>query len=317
MSILIRKAGLLDTVQDLGRVGYRSQGINPGGVTDRAAVRILNTLLGNKEAAPVIECHFPGPELEFKADAVVAIGGANFAPATDEEVLPSWTAVKLSAGSVLRFTSKKFGARAYIAVSGGGFVCDEWLGSCSTNLFAKAGGHLGKKLEAGDELGVPPIPAVDPGYALGPGMIPAYGHGLELRVTEGPEHHLLTAQSENDFFKEEFIVGRDYSRMGLRLSGAQLGMISDEELVSCAVTPGVVQLPSGGEPVVLLADCQTTGGYPRIASVISTDLSLAAQLEPGDKVRFRSVSMETALGLRRRFEKDLSFLRLGIRFKAL
>ena len=308
---------MLDTVQDLGRFGYRSQGINPGGAADRAAVRILNTLVGNYEGAPVIECHFPGPEIEFLSGLTVAVGGADFAASVDGKELPNWTVTQIRAGSILSFRKRVSGARAYIAVAGGGIACDEWLGSSSTNLFAKAGGFRGRKLAAGDELQTNAADGEAIEHAAGPGIVPRYEPNVELRIIEGPEHHLLTAYSENEFFTSEFIVGRDSSRMGLRLAGPALDTMTDKEMVSCPVTPGVIQLPSGGDPVILLADCQTTGGYPRIATVVSADLPLAAQLSPGDTVRFRSVSMSEAAGLKRRFERDLSFLRMGIRFRSL
>lgn len=314
MSLKIAKAGILDTVQDLGRPGYRSQGVNTGGAADRTAVRILNTLLGNPETAAVIESHFPGPELEFRKRTRFAIGGADLGATIDGQPVPMWRVSETNEGSVLRFARRKTGARAYLAI-GGGIDCPKWLGSASTNLFAHAGGNDGRRLAAGDILENGRDTSDAGEIVAGPGIVPRYCEDVVLRVIEGPEHHLLTAMSENDLFTGEFRVGRESDRMGMRLSGPEIRTIADAGMVSCAVTPGVIQLPPKGGPVILLADCQTTGGYPRILTVISADLPLAAQLVPGNKVRFRSVSMEEALTHRRRFERDLSFLRMGIRFR--
>lgn len=316
MSLKIIKAGILDTVQDLGRPGFRALGVNPGGAADRDAVRILNTLLGNDENAAVIEMHFPAATIGFEADAVISVGGAHFRPELEGFAVPKWTSVLAKKGETLRFTGRKHGARAYLAVRAG-IEAGKWLGSSSTNLFVKAGGAGGRKLEKGDSLAFGGPAAEGPlGLAAGRTLTDRFLLEPKLRVTEGPEYHLLTAVGANAFETGEFEIRADSNRMGIRLEGPPLHAVDEIDLVSSVVAQGTVQLLPEGSAVILGADSQTTGGYPRIARVISADLSIAAQVSPGDRVRFRVVSLEEAYAAMCRFEKDLSFLRLGLRFKA-
>ncbi|QQS42182.1 MAG: biotin-dependent carboxyltransferase family protein [Acidobacteriota bacterium] len=316
MSLKITKAGILDTVQDLGRTGYRALGVNPGGAADRDAVRILNTLLGNDENAAVIEMHFPAATIEFETDSVIAVGGAHFRPHLEGFSIPEWTSLPVKKSESLSFAGRNYGARVYLAVRGG-IETEQWLGSSSTNLFVKAGGAGGRRLEKGDVLGTGIENAFGPsGLRAGRTLTERFLRRPVLRVTEGPENNLLTAFSANAFEIEEFEVRPDSNRMGIRLDGPQIHTVDDGELVSSAVAPGTIQLLPDGSPLILGADSQTTGGYPRIARVISADLSLAAQASHGDRVRFRAVSLEEAYAAMCRFEKDLSFLRLGLRFRA-
>jgi len=316
MTVEIVKPGIFDTVQDLGRTGYRSSGVNPGGAADRAAVRIINTLLGNDESAPVIESHFPGPELRFQSETFFAVGGAEIPLILNGDPVPNWTIHRARKGSLLGFRRPQTGIRTYIAVAGG-FEADKWLGSAATNLFIGMGGFEGRRLMAGDRIGaLGSGPRAEPieGIAAGPGMRPSYSP--VLRVTEGPEFHRLTGESGHSLLASDFVVGSDSDRMGLRLSGPRLSLLSDGELISSAVCPGTVQLLPDGNPLVLGADCQTTGGYPRVLNVIDADLPSLAQLAPGSTIRFRIVSPSEALSFLLRFERDLCFLRMGIRFRA-
>ncbi|MCO6512832.1 MAG: biotin-dependent carboxyltransferase family protein [Aridibacter famidurans] len=316
MSLKIAKPGILDTVQDLGRTGYRELGVNPGGAADRNAVRILNTLLGNREGAAAIEMHFPAATIEFETDSVIAVGGAHFRPQLEGLSIPEWTSLPVKKGETLSFAGKKYGARLYLAVRGG-IETEQWLGSASTNLFVKAGGAGGRRLEKGDVLRIGIENAFGPsGLRAGRTLTERFLRRPVLRVTEGPENDLLTAFSANSFETEEFEVRPDSNRMGVRLEGPALHTVDDTDLVSSAVAPGTVQLLPDGSPLILGADSQTTGGYPRIARIVSADLSIAAQASPGDRVRFRVVSLEEAYAAMCRFEKDLSFLRLGLRFRA-
>ncbi|HUF03614.1 MAG TPA: biotin-dependent carboxyltransferase family protein [Aridibacter sp.] len=316
MSLKITRAGILDTVQDLGRTGYRALGVNPGGAADRDAVRILNTLLGNDENAAGVEMHFPAANIEFEDDAVIAIGGAHFRPELKGVAVQKWTSVLAKKGETLNFTGRKYGARCYLAVRGG-IETEQWLGSASTNLFVKAGGAGGRKLEKGDVLSVGGKATDGPvGLSAGRTLTDRFLLEPMLRVTEGPEHHLLTAVSANAFETGEFEVRSDSNRMGIRLEGPPLHTVDEIDLVSSAVAPGTVQLLPDGSAVILGADSQTTGGYPRIARIIAADLSIAAQVSTGDRVRFRLVPLEEAYAAMCSFERDLSFLRLGLRFRA-
>ncbi len=317
MVIRIEKAGILDTLQDLGRTGSRSSGVNTGGAMDPAAVRILNTLLGNDENAPVLEFHFPAPAIEFLERTTFAIGGARFGPHIDEKPVPNWSVLTADAGSRLRFIGPPHGMRTYISVRGG-FAAEFWLGSASTNLFVAKGGFGGRPLRAGDTLelasankkGGPPG-----GISAGRSIIPEYTGSL--RVTEGPEHHLLTAEGGNTLLTAVYEASSHSDRMGLRLKGPAVGLLDDRQLVSSPVAQGTVQLLPDGNPLILGADCQTAGGYPRVLTVITADLPKLAQLTPGDRVSFRLVESSESLRSLKRFEKDLSFLRMGIRFRSL
>lgn len=313
MAVTINRSGILDTVQDLGRYGYRALGINPGGVMDRSAVRIINVLLGNEENSAVLEMHFPAAILIFETETLFAVGGADLGAELDGSPVPNWRVTKAPTGAELRFRKKSLGNRTYLAIRGG-FEIKPWLGSASTNLFANAGGFHGRALRAGDVVNSGASDAPVGSYpAAGPGIIPGYRSSPTLRVTAAPESDLLTAQSANALFTSEFNIGSGSNRMGFRLEGPRLKLLAETELVSSAVNFGTVQLLPDGNPVVLMADAQTAGGYPRIANVIAADLPVAAQLGPGDTVRFTEISPEEAVAASRRFERDLCFLRMGIK----
>ncbi|REJ78700.1 MAG: allophanate hydrolase subunit 2 family protein [Acidobacteria bacterium] len=319
MALTILKPGILDTVQDLGRTGFRQFGVNPGGAADASAVRVLNTLLGNDEGDAVVEMHFPSAEIVFGEETTFAVGGADAEISLDGESFPLWASVRARSGAVLKIGKRLAGSRIYLAVKGGIDV-DEWLGSRSTNTFARAGGFEGRALKTGDRLaiGKSDLNNRSPlGAKAGPGLIAGCSPRGTIRITIGPEYHQLTARAVRDLSKGTFAATMDSNRMGLRLEGPRLTRLTETELVSSAVSPGTIQLLPDGSPVILLADCQTTGGYPRIAQVASRDLSAVAQTSPGEKLRFRIIDLQEALDLHRRFEKDLSFLRMGIRFRAL
>jgi len=312
MSLIIRKPGILSTVQDLGRTGFRALGINPNGVMDRTAANIVNALVGNAEDAGVIETHFPAVEIEFKDDTNFAIGGADFCASVNDIPLRNWSSVNAKRGDKLAFRNRAGGARAYIAVAGG-IEIGEWLGSASTNLAAAIGGFDGRALRTGDLLSCPSsFSKVRP--AVGPSLIPRYSRFPTVRIVPGAEFDLLTPISETVLLKEQFTITNASNRMGFRLQGRKLSLYEPKELLSSAVTFGTVQLLPGGQLVILMADHQTTGGYPRIAGVIEADLPLLAQLNPGDKVMFKLVTVADAEKAAMRLARELAFLRQGIRF---
>lgn len=317
MSILINKAGILTTVQDLGRNGFRRFGINPNGAMDRTAVCLINTLLGNDVDAPVLETHFPAPEILFEEPALIAVGGADFSPQIDDEMIENWQPVFAGKGSLLKFSGKIFGNRAYLAVKGG-FKIENWLGSASTNLKAKIGGFGGRKLEPGDRiLFNQSIEDIEQraNYKISNSLIPFYSKFPTVRVTAGAEFDLLTAVSRENFLKENFMITQNSDRMGFRLGGAALYLLHKKELVSSAVNFGTIQLLPDGQLIVLMADHQTTGGYPRIANVVTTDLPLLAQLGTNDKVAFHLISADEAENLSIKFEQDLNILRAAAQFR--
>lgn len=313
MSITFKKAGILTTVQDLGREGYRSMGINPGGVLDRAATRILNTLLGNEERAAVIETHFPAAEFVFDSKKDFAVGGADFGATLSGREIENWKIFTASKGDVLRFKGKRSGNRAYVAVKGG-FKVPSWLGSASTNSAARWGGFEGRALKAGDVLRIrrSDTPWGREGKSVSPSLLPFYSSYPTVRVIESGETERLGKEAKNLFATALFKLTQDSDRMGFRLAGPKLSLKRPLEMVTSAATFGTVQLLPDGQLIVLMADHQTSGGYPRIATVIERDLPLMAQLGPGDKLGFHFVSVAEAEAASMEFEKDLRMFRLAV-----
>jgi biotin-dependent carboxylase-like uncharacterized protein len=293
----VKKPGLLTTVQDLGRPNAVQAGVPPGGAMDRFAHRAANLLVGNDEGAAALECTLSGPDLVALESCLVAITGADFDPRVNGEAEPTWTGIFLSRGDELSFARRRQGGRAYIAVAGG-VAGDKWLGSMSTNLMTARGGMHGRQLLAGDVIkaaGEARAPAVS-GRQLGPNLRPDYADHT-LRAIAGPHIRRLGADGRKTLFSSEFKVSRDADRMGYRLEGPALDA-SGEELLSFGLAAGALQVPRNGQPILLMADHQTAGGYPVVATVASAAMPVAAQLLPGDKLRFAEVSVEGALKLR-------------------
>ena len=317
MSLLVKKEGILTTVQDLGRDRYRQFGINPGGVMDRRAVRLVNMLIGNAENCAVLEMHFPAGQFVFEKTARFAVGGADFSPELSGKQIENWIVSRADTGAVLDMRKKICGNRAYLAVKGG-FVVDKWLESSSTSLIAQIGGFNGRRLRCGDRINFQreeESNAAPIGLRLGGSCVPEYSSLPTIRITAGPEFDRLTESSRRTFLTEIYRITPNSDRMGFRFTGMPLKSNSIYEILSSGVTFGTVQLLPDGQFIILMADHQTTGGYPRIATVISTDLSVLAQLAPGDSVRFQMVSIADAERQALRFEKELGFLRTGLRSK--
>lgn len=313
MSLLIRKAGILTTVQDRGRIGYRRFGINPNGPMDPFAARVANLLVGNPENAALLEMHFPAAELTFVEATTFAISGADFGAELDGEVLAPWTGLAAKAGATLRFTRKSSGERLYIALRGG-IEVPQWLGSRSTNLTAEIGGCEGRALVAGDSLQIgvyKGAPSKLP--AIARSFIPAYSPDPSVRFIAGAEYERLDAESRVKLAGSTFALTPASNRMGFRLSGDSLQLDRPFELVSAATTIGTIQLLPDGQLIILMADQQTAGGYPRIGNVISCDLPLVGQLGPGDSVAFSEVNVLEAERLYIERERELSFLRAACR----
>jgi antagonist of KipI len=295
-------------VQDLGRPNAAFAGVSPGGAMDRFAHRAANLLAGNDAGAATIECTVRGPHMVAERPCLIAITGADLDPRVNGEAVETWTAISLSVDDALAFGTRRWGGRAYIALAGG-VDGDRWLGSMSTDLVAGRGGMQGRLLQAGDL-----IAAAGPGADAGRGrrtlarhLLPAYGDHT-LRVIGGPHFEGLDADSQARLLGSPFLVSRDADRMGLRLDGPQLAGTGGD-ILSFGVVAGAVQAPPGGQPIVLMAAHQTAGGYPVVATVVSASMPVAAQLLPGDEVRFAIVSAEAALEMRRAGEAALSSLR--------
>ena len=264
---------------------------------DRFAHRAANLLVDNDEGAAALECTLSGPELVALQSCLVAVTGADFDLRVNGEPEPMWTGMFLSEGDELSFAGRRVGGRAYIAVAGG-IAADRWLGSISTNLMAARGGMHGRHLLAGDMIalaGEPRAPAIS-GRHLGHNLRPDY-EDHTLRAIVGPHIRRLGAEGRKTLFNSEFKVSRDADRMGYRLEGPALDA-SGDELLSFGLAAGALQVPRSGQPILLMADHQTAGGYPVVATVASAAMPVAAQLLPGDKLRFAEVSIEAALKLR-------------------
>ncbi|HUY73380.1 MAG TPA: biotin-dependent carboxyltransferase family protein, partial [Candidatus Dormibacteraeota bacterium] len=296
------------TVQDLGRPNAMAAGVPPGGAMDRFAHSAANLLAGNDVRAATLECTLTGPRLVAERSCLVAITGADLDPRINGEPAPMWTGIFLSAGDRLTLATRRSGARAYVAVAGG-VDAGRWLGSQSTYLLAARGGMHGRALVAGDTIAVAEgsgSPAVA-GRELPHHLRPDYDDHA-LRAVAGPHIGRLGPDGRRALFASVFTVSHRADRMGYRLDGPDLDS-SGEELLSFGLTAGVVQLPAGGKPILLMADQQTVGGYPVIATVVRASLPIAAQLAPGDELRFAEVAIEEALRMRRAQESALDSLR--------
>ncbi|GGG49896.1 biotin-dependent carboxyltransferase family protein [Hymenobacter glacieicola] len=329
MSCSILRPGLLTTIQDGGRFGYRQAGVIVSGPMDALALRVANLLVGNPERAAGLEITLLGPKIRFEADHLIALTGANLSATLDGEPLPLNRLVAVPRSSELAFGPARTGCRAYLAVSGG-LAVPAVLGSRATYLRAGIGGLQGRALRAGDVLPAPgPTPAGEhlrrqllarrPGQEWAaapwfpdPQLTPTLSATPTVRAVLGPEYGLFTEESQQQFWQAEFTVTPHSDRMGYRLAGPQLPRRAEQEILSSAVTFGTVQVPAAGGPIVLLADHQTTGGYPRLAQVISADFSRLAQVPPGGRLRFQEISLSQAHYWYLHQEKTLQQLHRGL-----
>jgi antagonist of KipI len=332
VSIQVIHPGLLTTVQDLGRRGHQREGVPESGAMDSFAHRVANQLVGNPDEAASLEMTLSGPTLRFEFDALIALAGAELSASIHERPIPMWRPIAVRAGSVLACGSVTVGCRVYLAVAGGMDV-PPVLGSRSTYMRAAIGGLDGRTLRRDDVIPVgSPAPlgnqiarrlARDDAtvsvatWGAGPSLRPRYSGSPTVRLVEGAHMSALTSSSRDALWRAEFQVGPHSDRMGYRLEGPALELSASLELLSEAVAFGTVQLPPNGNPIVLMADRQTTGGYPRIGEVATVDLSLLAQLKPGDHVRFRAISLDEAQVLYLARERHLVQSRQAIHFLSL
>jgi biotin-dependent carboxylase-like uncharacterized protein len=294
----VRKPGLLTTVQDLGRPHAVMAGVPPGGAMDRFAHRAANLLVANDESAATLECTLNGPELVALERCLVAITGADFDPRVNGRAVQMWEGIFLQEGDEVTFAGRRSGARTYLAV-GGGIAGDRWLGSMATYMLAARGGMHGRQLMAGDVIniaGAPRAPAVS-GRQLPYNLLPDYGRHT-LHAIAGPHVRRLGAAGRKELFGSAFKVSKDADRMGYRLEGPALDA-SGDELLSFGLAAGAIQVPRSGQPILLMADHQTAGGYPVVATVAGASMPVAAQLLPGDELTFAEVSIEAALRMRK------------------
>lgn len=294
MSIEVLHPGLLTTVQDLGRTGYQRFGVSVSGAVDPRSAAVANILAGNPDGEAVLECTVLGPQLRFDAPAVIAVTGADLGPTLDGVPVENYRALRVQAGQTLRFTGPKCGCRAYLAVSGGLDV-PEVMGSRSTYMKAKIGGWHGRKLKKGDVLPLR-APGTEPKALENRALAPEFRGRSEytLRVVMGPQDDAFTPGGVSAFLSGVYTVTPEFDRMGCRMEGPEIEHNGSADILSDGIAFGAVQVPDSGQPIVMLADRQTTGGYTKIANVISADFRLLGQLKSGDRVRFEKVSLASA-----------------------
>jgi antagonist of KipI len=299
MSLLVNKAGIHDTIQDHGRYGYGKWGINPGGYADVFAAQVANALVGNELHDCVIEMHFPASVFTFQEDAMISLTGANFKAHLNDTQLPCWKAIIVKKGSILSFHHKENGYRCYLAVHGG-FNASLWLGSYSTDMKVSAGGMNGKKLKKGDQIlfrnGIHTVKN-DADLHVMPWSVnvqSAYKDPNSISFTEGKEWSWLTTEAKQQILSQQFAIDASSDRMGYSLNHEPVQFAQKEELLSSAVSNGTIQALPRGTLLVLMADHQTTGGYPRIGHVITAHQPKLAQRGPGEILWLNKISVEDA-----------------------
>lgn len=305
MNIQVLHPGFLTTIQDLGRPGWAHQGVSASGAADALSLRLGNRLCGNSESAAALEMTLVGGRFEFSDTGVICLAGADFGPALDGRPAPLWTSFPVRPGQVLQIGPTRGGARCYLCVRGGLDV-PLILGSASTHLLTGLGGLAGRPLRKGDALAVRPHALAGPGHLrrLHPAVLPRLHPTGPLRVVAGPQADHFTPTARETFHGAAYRVTETSDRMGLRLAGPALEKGHAADLVTEGAPLGAVQVPRDGQPIILFVEHQTTGGYPKIANVISADFHRLGQLRPRDEVRFEAVSLAAALE-RLREQEDL------------
>jgi antagonist of KipI len=295
MSVRVIKPGMLTTVQDRGRWGYQSRGVPVAGPMDPVSHRVANALVGNDPGAATLEITLLGPELEFTGERTAASAGAEFELTVDGRAVPSHAAFVVPAGARLHFGRRRTGARAYLAVAGG-IAVPPVLGSRATHVISGMGGLDGRPLRAGDRLplGAATARAASLAAVRAP-LFPLPQGQARLRILPGPQDDRFVPGALDALCAQPYTVAGNSDRMGFRLQGPTLVHQGGADIISDATPLGTLQVPASGQPILLMADRQTTGGYPKIATVIAADLPLAGQLAPADAVTFARCSMREAL----------------------
>jgi antagonist of KipI len=327
MTAVVERAGFLTSVQDLGRTGFRQFGVSTSGALDSFALRVANLLVGNDEGAAGLEITLGGLQLRFEDEQIVAWCGGEFDVRVGSRALRAGHVAHVQAGDQLKFGHAQIGCRCWLAISGGIDV-PAVLGSRSTDLRANFGGVEGRALRDGDVVLLarrpgssafanatadesPPATGISSWTAPHDWASPVSRHPT-LRFIWGVDWNRFNASTLQHFTTEAFTVSPDSDRMGVRFDGPELKREDEVDLISEAVAPGTIQVPPSGKPILLLGDCQTIGGYPKIAYVITVDLGIAAQLRAGDHVHFSEVSLQDAHWLLLRRERDLERFRVGL-----
>ena len=292
MGIMFLKGGLMTTVQDAGRRGYQRFGLGVSGAVDVHAFTYANILVGNTHNEAVLEVTLLGPTIEFTSPAVIAVTGGDLGAMINGAPLAMYRALQVRKGDILSFGAPKSGCRAYISFAGG-LAITPIMGSRSTYIKANLGGYEGRKLEKGDEIAFRKPGTCPPNLAWR-AMPPQHFNGsYTVRVLMGPQEDRFTARGVETFLSEAYTVTNEFDRMGYRLTGPKIEHVTDGNIITDGITFGAIQVPNG-EPIIMLSDRQTTGGYAKIASVINVDMPMVAQCKAGDTLRFVKTDIETA-----------------------
>jgi antagonist of KipI len=335
MNLLVRSAGFLTSVQDLGRIGFRRSGVSVGGALDAHALRVANALVGNEENAAGLEATLGTLRLQFQDERLVAWCGGAFTVRIGGATFPPGHCGLAGKNDELTMTAPNAGGRAWLAISGG---IDEpvVLGNRSTDLRGNFGGHEGRALRDGDVLPLGATKSINERrfeiadhlerrlqtaapwiseWSAPAGWAATAARDAVLRIIKATDWDRFTPDAQRSLLTSAFTVSADSDRMGARLEGPGLPRVTPGDLLSEAVAPGTLQVPPNGKPILLLGDCQTIGGYPKIAHVITVDLPLAAQLWSGETVRFHEVSLAEAHELLREREEDFARFQVGLRLR--
>jgi biotin-dependent carboxylase-like uncharacterized protein len=301
--VLVEDAGPLTTVQDLGRPGHLRVGIPASGPMDREAFLLANRLIGNADNAAGLECTLIGPRLAFTDERLIAITGADMAPLLNGAPAPTWEGLRVRAGDVLRLGAARSGVRAYVAVAGG-IETPPVLGSRATYVRGRLGGVEGRALRKGDRLPLGPTTAARP-RRVPPERVPPHGDEPEVAVVLGPQDDRFTARGIAALFEAPYEMLPQNDRMGARLRGPFIEHTRGHDIISDGVALGGIQVVGDGQPIVLLADRQSTGGYTKIGTVCSFDIGRIAQTRPGGRIRFRRVTVAEAHAMLRESRRVL------------
>ncbi|WP_202079617.1 biotin-dependent carboxyltransferase family protein [Caldalkalibacillus salinus] len=298
--MIVEKPGLFDTIQDDGRYGYQASGMVVAGAMDTYSYQLGNILLGNAPYAPSLEFTVLGPKVRFTQPTVIALTGADFHPIINGRPMPMWRAIEVEEGDTLDIGSTNKGCRGYLAIKGG-FKVPPTLHSRSTYVKGNIGGWGGRTLEKGDYI---PYEKIDQAphtqfksrlkFSIPFPYRPSFPREVTLKVIMGPQEEAFTQKGVHTFLNEAFEVSPQMDRMGIRLSGPHVRHKQSADILSDAIPLGAVQVPANGQPIILMADRQPTGGYTKIACLATVDIPKAAQLQPGQYVRFKSVTVQEA-----------------------
>jgi len=303
--IQVQEPGLFTTVQDLGREGFGPLGVSASGAADAISLRLGNRLVGNAEGAAGLEMTLLGGTFLFPDGAIVALTGSDFGATLDEAQVALWTSMEVKPGQTLRLGPTRSGARCYLCVRGG-IEVKLFLASASTHILSGLGGHEGRPLRKGDMLKIGPANGAVPERRLSANALKHVLPRKVLCVTPGPQSDWFPEAAQRMFYESRYRVAEESNRMGIRLEGGAVPEGAGAKMISEGVSLGAIQVPDGGQPIILFVEQQTTGGYPKIANVISADFHCLGQLRPRDEIRFERVDWETARSLLREQEKFLA-----------